>query len=943
MKRDDVKADGKPGTRAGFLGRRAREVTGNVDQLGPVNVTGWVFDRVNPLERLEVELVCNGAPVARAIANLYRKDLHEAQIGDGQCAFSLKVPPSVLDGQDHDLHVREVTSGATLPGAGRIRSDTEVRGEAWIQGGTLFALCKLSQAGLAPPAIEVWESAVRLGAAGGEPDPDKPGFMRLRFALPLDHFDGLAHCYTLRIADSAAIVAYAADVLPFVSKPDSALARFAEDALHPQMSSMAGFRYEALARAVSALAAAPSGADVQERVARISRSHDLLVQGPDEFRRDYPPIAFPEVGNPRVSVVIPVHDKFHFTYHCLLALTLAQVDASFEVIVVDDGSSDRTLRLAEVVGGVRRVRHDEARGFVFACNAGAAEARGEFVVLLNNDTEVTSGWLDELLWPFAHFDEVGLTGAKLLFPDGRLQDAGGIVWSNGNPWNYARGGNPHDPRFNYARQVDYVSGACLAIRRNLWQELGGLAESYAPAYFEDTDLAFRVREKGLKTVYAPLARVVHFEGGTNGRDIESGVKRFQEINRPKFKARWAGKFRDNGPEGVDVELRKDRNVQFRALVVDAVTPMPDRNAGGYAAVQEMRLLQALGFKCTFLPEDLFWLGKHTEALQRSGIECLFAPFSASPLDVLAARGDEFDLVYITRYYVAKGLVAGIRKFAPRAKIVLNDADLHFLRELRAAIYSGDEAAKAAALRTRDEELAVMQEVDLVLTYTDVEKAVILSHNLDKTRVARCPWVAEAVQGPLPAWDERADICFLGGYNHPPNVEAVLWMAEHVMPQLRRALPGVRLRVFGGDPPPEVTALAQRHPDIVIDGWVPDVAQAYGACRVFVAPLQSGAGIKGKVVGAMAHGLPCVLSPVAAEGIPASRRDGVRVAASAREWVAEIGALYNDRAAWTEASEQARAFCEAEYGFERGLAQFAAALREVDLFPAAGEGRALALK
>src|SRR3546814_8497937 len=133
---------------------------------------------------------------------------------------------------------------------------------------------------------------------------------------------------------------------------------------------------------------------------------------------------------------------------------------------------------------------------------------------------------------------------------------------------------------------------------------------YIPAYFEDTDLAFQVRDRGYKTVYAPFAEVIHFEGVSNGTDIASGIKVYQEINRPKFKRRWVEACRGNGKVGEGLELNKDRNVEFRALVLDAETPMPDKDAGSFAAIQEMRMLQALGFKCTFMRSE-----EHTSELQ----------------------------------------------------------------------------------------------------------------------------------------------------------------------------------------------------------------------------------------------------------------------------------------------------------------------------------------
>ena len=269
------------------------------------------------------------------------------------------------------------------------------------------------------------------------------------------------------------------------------------------------------------------------------------------------------------------------------------------------------------------LRNDDALGFVRSSNKGARAARGEYVVMLNNDTEPGPGWIDELIAVFRTFPNVGMAGAKLVYPDGRLQEAGGLVFPNFDIWNYGRGQNPHEPRFNYTRQVDYVSGACIMIPRALWDELGGFDEHFAPAYYEDTDLAYRIRALGRKTYYAPFAEVVHFEGLSNGLSTASGLKRYQAINEPKFRRRWVSAVR--ALSQTNPELAKDRGVEWRALVIDYKTPEPDQDAGSYAAIQEMRLLQALGFKLSFIAQNLSYVGNYTQALQRQGVSASMRP------------------------------------------------------------------------------------------------------------------------------------------------------------------------------------------------------------------------------------------------------------------------------------------------------------------------------
>jgi GT2 family glycosyltransferase len=620
---------------------------------------------------------------------------------------------------------------------------------------------------------------------------------------------------------------------------------------------------------------------------------------------------------PTVSIVIPVHNNFYATYKCLNSLMIGADAIKIEVIIIDDGSSDQTRNIKSIVSGIRYVRIEERIGFLRGCNLGVTYAQGEYVVVLSNQTEIIAGWLGELLAVFDNFENVGLVGPKLLCSDGTLQGAGGIVWCDGKPISYGSAGNASDPRYCYTRQVDFLSSACLMLPRILWSEVGGFSEIYAPAYFEDVDLAFRIREAGYKTVYVPLSKVINYERQIDEFSIEAGVKRFQNLNRIKFKARWQHTFKNLGTIFSNLGLIKDRHIGQRALVLDAETPMPDFNAGGYAAIQEMRLLQALGYKCTFVALNMDAVGGYTETLQRMGIECIYLPFASSISEVIETRGTEFDLVYVTRYTVAKETIDHIRRFAAQAKIVLMNADLHFLRQIRAALNSNSDDGLTVATETREDELTVMRKVDLVLTYTDLEKAVILSHNLASTKVARCPWICETISDVKP-YRLRNDLAFLGGFQHPPNLEAVQWFVEHVLPGLGAIAPKVFVRIYGSNIPQALVDLSQSYPQLIIEGWVADVASVYESCKVFIAPLQSGAGIKGKVIGALAHGVPSVLSTIAAEGINIG--DGVHAAVvdQPKQWIDRILEIYNCENIWTSMSTNALDFAKKNYGFKKGI-------------------------
>lgn len=932
----EIELENDIGANSGRTPYSPSEYPGNLDAISGTDVFGWAWNPDKPDLAVMVELFADGKPIVRASADQFREDLVLANVGNGCHGFKMRLPSELCDGCEHRISASIVETGQVLGSSSLVfKSTMSLEGSLdEIQGTVLTGWVRHIKNDDEILPVTLFDNGKPVATAVADQPSEGGGNHRFRIPLPSASLDGLPHLFSVWVMSPVFLVGEVSAVAPLITTPEDVTGRNRGPYLRSYLVPAGQFRYESLRRHLRVIGSqarkggAWNDATLAAHVAQLATVHEEVIRGFGIERKEFPPLVFHKPDRPKVSVVIPVHNKFSVTYNCLASLLLAPNEASFEVILVDDGSIDETTAIMNLVEGIAYARNENAEGFVGACNLGAGLARGDYVVMLNNDTEVTAGWIDELLNVFETFQDVGLAGAKLVYPNGALQEAGGIVWSNGQPWNYGRDGNAKDPRYNYVRQVDYISGACIMLRTHLWKELGGFDEAFAPAYFEDTDLAFRVREKGFKTVYTPFSEVVHFEGVSSGTSTESGMKRYQTINQPKFRARWADTYKNHGRLGQQTDLIKDRNVDYRALVIDALTPQPDKDAGSYAAVQEMRILQSLGFKLTFIPDNLEYLGAYTEALQRMGIECQYAPFATSVAQFIKQRGAEFDVVYITRFYVADKYINLIRRDAPQAKIVFNNADLHFLRELRMGIANRDRERIEKATLIRDTELAVMRRVDLVLSYNEVEHAVIQSHNLDKSLVARCPWVVE-VPNKVPDFEQRKDIAFLGGFGHPPNVEAVEFFVDEVMPLLRKALPDVRFLIYGSNVTEAMEAYESQ--DVIIKGYVENVADVYDSCRVFVAPLTSGAGLKGKVAGALAHGVPSVLSPIAAEGLGIADGREALVASAPEEWVTAIAGLYKDPEQWARMSNQARAFSSKQFSFESGIRLMRAALEQIEFF------------
>jgi len=339
---------------------------------------------------------------------------------------------------------------------------------------------------------------------------------------------------------------------------------------------------------------------------------------------------------------------------------------------------------------------------------------------------VQPGWLDALIGTFRMHLQVGVVGNRLLFPDGRQQEAGAIVFRDGSSWNYGHLDDPYTPRYTYVREPDYVSGVSLAIRRDLFEQLGDFDEHFAPAYYEDVNLAFRVRAAGYRVLYAPLSRVVHFEGMSAGTDeiAVMGMKRYQAINRKKFVARWRGELAAHGVRGDELERQKERRIRRRAFVSDIYMLTPDRESGSLRMQNLFAVLQELGFKITFAASNLEAPQPYVSDLQQRGVEVLYRPYVSSIDKHLQAQGADYDLVILSRANTAARLMAGVRRHCRHARIVFDTVDLHFLRERRLAELTGDKAIRAAGERRRREELGLIAQADTTLVVSPVERDLL---------------------------------------------------------------------------------------------------------------------------------------------------------------------------------------------------------------------------
>jgi GT2 family glycosyltransferase len=610
------------------------------------------------------------------------------------------------------------------------------------------------------------------------------------------------------------------------------------------------------------------------------------------------PIEFPVHQEVDISIIIPVFNQFRFTQACLASVQEHQGKERFEVIVVDDCSTDDTGEAVPRMPRVVYLRNEANAGFIASCNHGAEKARGKYLVFLNNDTIVTSGWLSALLDTFVEEPQAGIVGSKLVYPDGRLQEAGGIIWRDASGWNYGKFDDPEKPEYNYLREVDYCSAAALMVPKALFHRVGGFDSRYAPAYYEDTDLSFKVRRAGYKVLYQPLSEVIHYEGATGGIDLSTGTKKHQDINRSTFAETWAVELTAKPATGDLGFLHQPPPGRKNILVIDHHLPMPDKDAGSVRMFHILNILHQLGHRVTFIPDNLADIPPYGNELQKRGIEIIYRPYFKKVGEYLISHGSEFDAVVLSRCDFARKHIADTRLYAPQSRIIFDTVDLHFVRTDREAQITSDPQTREKARQKEELEYDLIDQADETWVVSSVEQKILREARPDKS-VEIVSTIAE-IPGSKNPFALRRDWLFIGGFQHTPNIDAVLFFLRRIYPLVSEHLRDAKFYIIGDKAPPEIVALATER--IIVAGLQRDVRPFFDSVKLSVAPLRFGAGIKGKINQSMGFGVPVVATSLAVEGMPLTNRKDILVADEPEDFARALIELYESEELWNRLSE-----------------------------------------
>lgn len=645
-----------------------------------------------------------------------------------------------------------------------------------------------------------------------------------------------------------------------------------------------------------------------------ARLREQAEAGFRDFLTSDETIRFAPGDNPWLSIVLVLWGQAELTLACLRALA-EEAREGVEIVIVDNASPDATASLLNRVHGATILRNQDNVGFLLAANQGALAATAPLTLFLNNDAVPRPGSLRQARAILDADPGVGAVGGRILLPDGRLQEAGCVVWSDGSCAGYLRGEAAEAPEALFRRDVDFCSGVFLMTRTGLFKELGGFDQVFAPAYYEEVDYCMRLWEHGSRVVYDPWIVVDHYEYGSAGSS-EAASKRMA-VNQKQFQAKHVRALADQetaGLPGAMLRARMRGAGAGRVLYVDDRVPRSDLGGGFPRA---LALLQAMGEHGLFATVVSLAEPRVTPARQPGdglppGFEVMPGLTPAGLVELLEERRDYYDLFCISRPSNMERLAF---LFTDHAGLlgdmtVLYDAEAVWaFRDIHRAAVFGHPMPERQIAQALRQELDLAKPAACVLAVSETEREVFRQGGYGDVRVLS--HAVPACPAPTP-FAERADILFVGALftAGSPNVDSMVWFVEKVMPLLRRAKLGARLVVAGrNDALPR--SFASR-PDVVLLGRVDDLAAWYAKCRIFVAPTRFSAGIPLKVVEAAGYGLPVVATSLLARQLGWEDRVELLVGDDPETFAKQCLRLYREPDLWAGVRAAALRRIDREY-------------------------------
>ena len=622
---------------------------------------------------------------------------------------------------------------------------------------------------------------------------------------------------------------------------------------------------------------------------KIEEIHGIYELIPMDLRTLERSFGLPSANNPEVSIIIPVHNHIETTLDLLNTFRFNTDLVKFEIIIVDDASTDATPNILEKIRGINVLTQVNNVGYLLATNSAIKYCKGKYICLLNNDTIPESGWLDALVRTLKMNPDVAIAGSMLVSSDGMVAEAGSQIFRNREIWNLGRWAERGSALFNFTREVDYCSAAAILVDGEFLRSINGFDERYAPAYFEDTDIAMQAWKQGRKVVYVHDSVVHHIEGLSHGKNTSTGLKAFQVINENKFWQKWEKSI--ELPWILDEVPRYEAQRDSRGIIVyaDNFIPSSDSNAGAVRGFRIIEAMQLLKFHVIVLPQNPGIAIINREKLQRAGVE-VYQSYDEA-LENIKLRKDRVSSFWVARVDVAEQLLPRIKIDFPEKPVYFDTVDLHHLRDQRNIALNGADAAIYGE-EIEEIEMAICKISDKVIVVADYENQYLLQKNPElEVHTLFMPYEATSN---LPKIRKKNSILFVGSFMHTPNLDAIDWLIDEILPKINNISDEqIHLEIVGEFLPISVQEKIDGD-KIKYHGWLESLDSVYAETSLVVVPLRYGAGKKGKINEAVVHGCPIVSTSIGVEGFPLLSGEDFILADSAEEFAAAILKLLSDQ-------------------------------------------------
>ncbi len=614
-------------------------------------------------------------------------------------------------------------------------------------------------------------------------------------------------------------------------------------------------------------------------------------------------IVFPPVDDPAVSVIMVTYGGWGWAKLALQAL-LAHTPPVYEVVIVDNASPDDTpYQLERTVSGATLLLNALNLGFGGGNNLGVLHARASRLVFLNPDVIVEPGWLEPLMAAIDSDPLIGFAASALLNLDGSAQEVGSVVGRDGATQSVGSGSAIRAGVGWFRREVDYASAASAIVPRAAFDAVGGFDVVYPIGYYEDVDLCLSMRAAGYRCIVVPSSVVRHVRHGTSDSDRAAAL---MLANQVILRERWSWLLRlhplVDDPVSFPHRLigARDTYCTERILVIDDRVPHHDRGSGDPRMALVLQALVDLWpeARVTLLAVDGVGADQYSPPLLEMGVEVVAGP--RDPEAWLRSRAFHYTIVIVSRPNNIGRFLRPVRDTQPQAAVVY-DAEAFYFRRLERMVAVTDPGDHRDAIRSdlhryRNIELDALREVDAVTTVSEEERQIVALHAPGRASFVVPHYRERAAT--TRTLDQRPGIAFYGGFMGgpgSPNEDAVVHLVRSVWPHLRRLVPGIGLDIVGADPTEAVEALAGA--DVSVIGAVADPVEYLQRYRLLVIPMRFGAGLKLRLLDAIAAGTPFVGTGITAEGLPLGPLEPLLVASEPADIAGLAARLMIDDSVW----------------------------------------------